>query len=77
MLTVRLPPDITTDVQARAAASGMSSDEVVAATLRREARARELFGDILEAAGGDLTDDEAVALEVAITRRVRRERAAR
>lgn len=77
MLTVHLPPDVTTDVQARAAASGMSSDEVVAATLRREARARELFGDLLEVAGGEFTDDEAMAFAVAITRQARRERASR
>ena len=77
MLTVHLPPDVTTDVQARAAASGTSSDDVVAATLRREARPRELFGDILDVAGEDFTDDEAMAFAVAITRQVRRERASR
>ena len=37
VLIVHLPPDVTPEVQARAAASAMSSGEVVAATLRREA----------------------------------------
>jgi hypothetical protein len=77
VLTVQLPPDVTSEVEARAAASGMSSDEVVAATLRREARARELFGDLVDVAGGDFTDEEAMSFAVAITRQVRRERASR
>jgi hypothetical protein len=72
MLTVHLPPDLGSQVQARASASGVSSDDVVADTLRREANARRVFGDILDAAGGDLDEEEVMALAVALTRQVRR-----
>lgn len=77
MLTVSLPADLSRDVQARAVVAGTTSDDVVVAALRREARSRELFGDILDAAGSDLDEDELMALAVATVRQVRQERAAR
>jgi len=75
MLTVHLPADLSSQIQARASASGVSSDDVVADALRREATARRLFGDLLDAAGGEFDEDEVMALAVALTRQVRRERA--
>lgn len=75
MLTVHLPAELADQVEARARAEGVSADAVVAQALRREAEARRLFGDLLDAAGTDLDEDEAMALAVAVTRQARRERA--
>ena len=70
MLTVHLPPDLSLQVQAKASASGVSSDDVVADALRREANARRVFGELLDVAGGDLDEDEVLALFVALVRQV-------
>jgi hypothetical protein len=77
MLTVHLPADVSSEVQARALANGVSSNDLVAETLRRDANCRRVFGEILDVAGGDLDEDEVMALAVAVTRQARRERAAR
>ncbi len=77
MLTVRLPSDLGSQVQARASANGTTSDAVVADALRREASARRVFGELLDVAGGDLDEDELVALSVAVVRQSRREHSGR
>ena len=77
MLTVRLPSDLGSHVQARASANGTTSDAVVADALRREASARRVFGELLDVAGGDLDEDELVALSVAVVRQSRREHSGR
>jgi len=74
MLTVRLPDDLSADVAALAAAAQSTPDAVVAEAIRREAAARRIFGDLLDAAGSELDEDEVLALAVAETRAVRRQR---
>ena len=77
MLIVHLPSDLSSQVQARASANGTTSDDVVADALRREANARRVFGEILDVAGGELDEEELLALSTALVRQSRRERAGR
>jgi hypothetical protein len=77
MLTVHLPPELGSQVQARASASGTTSDDIVADALRREACARRVFGEVLDVSGGELDEEELLALSVALVRQTRRERSGR
>jgi hypothetical protein len=74
MTAIHLPSELEAEIREVAQNRGMSIEDFVADNLRREASSRRILGDILDAAGSDLDEDEIMAYAVAVTHQVRRER---